>query len=279
MKAVLFDAVATLIRPWPSVGSVYARAGSPHGLHCPARSLDAAFGPAYRELYPLRFFGRSGLQTSEPRERRWWARVVALTFERAGCAAPPPAAVTAGLEAFARGDAWRPCAGALETLAALKAHGLKTAIVSNYDSRLHRVVEELGLGPFLDAVVVSSEAGWAKPSPRIYHAALAELGLAPGEALMVGDRPVEDVAGAAAAGLQALLYDPRGLAPGPGSIRDLRQVPGRIATGRCGGNRTGNPADPPPRLAAATVPAGARPSDGRGSGGLRRPSAPPRRSR
>ena len=45
---------------------------------------------------------------------------------------------------------------------------------------------------------------------------------------MVGDRPREDVAGATAAGLAALLYDPHGRAPGPGSVRDLRQVPRRL---------------------------------------------------
>jgi putative hydrolase of the HAD superfamily len=229
MKAVLFDAVGTLIRPWPSVGAVYARAGAAHRPRCPARALEAAFGPAYRELSPERFFGRSGLRTSEPRERRWWGRVVRRTFELAGCGAPQDASVAAGIEAFSRGAAWRPSAGAVETLRALKRQGLRLAIVSNYDARLHRVVEELGLAPFLEAVVVSSETGWAKPSPRIYAAALAALGVEPGEALMVGDRPREDVAGAAAAGLRALLYDPNGRHPGPASIRDLRQVPRRIA--------------------------------------------------
>jgi putative hydrolase of the HAD superfamily len=205
VRAVLFDAVATLIRPWPSVGSVYARAAAPHGPRCLARALESAFVSAYRELSPERFFGRSGLRTSEPRERRWWARVVVRTFESADFGTPPPAAVTAGLEAFSRGAAWRPCAGAVETLAALKARGIKLALVSNYDRRLHRVVEELGLRPFFDAVIVSSETGWAKPSRRIYRAALAALAVAPEEALMVGDRPREDAAGARAAGLRALL--------------------------------------------------------------------------
>jgi len=231
LKAVLFDAVDTLIRPWPSVGCVYSRAGVAHGQCCGARALEAAFRPAYRELFPERFFGRSGLQTSEPRERRWWARVVARTFERAGCGRPSRAVIAAGIAAFGRGAAWRSCAGASATLRSLRARGLKIALVSNYDARLHRVVAELGLAPFIDAVVVSAQAGWAKPSPRIYAAALAALGVAPGEALMIGDRPEEDVAGATAAGLKALLYDPGGRASGPGSIRDLRQVPGRLAGG------------------------------------------------
>jgi putative hydrolase of the HAD superfamily len=144
---------------------------------------------------------------------------------------PGTAVIAAGLEAFGGGDAWRPCVGAVETLRILKARGLKIALVSNFDGRLHRVVAELELKPFFDAVIVSSEAGWAKPSPRIYAAALDALGVEPGEALMVGDRPKEDVAGAKAAGLRALLYDPHGRAPGQGSIRDLRQIQGRTATG------------------------------------------------
>ena len=268
MKAVLFDAVETLIRPWPSVGSVYARAAAGHGLRCPARALQAAFHPAYTELFPERFFGSSGLQTSEPRERRWWARVVARTFERAGCGTPGAAVIAAGLAAFARGDAWRPCAGAVETLRTLKARSLKIALVSNFDGRLHRVVAEMELLSFFDAVIVSSETGWAKPSPRIYAAALAALGVEPGEALMVGDRPKEDVAGATQAGLKALLYDPRGRAPGPGSIRDLRQVPGRVTAFY-------NILKNPERVANAAAP----PCAGRESCGHRRPSAAPPRNR
>ena len=61
MRAVLFDAVGTLIRPWPAVGAVYARAAAAHRLRCPARALEAAFHPAYRELFPERFFGRPAL--------------------------------------------------------------------------------------------------------------------------------------------------------------------------------------------------------------------------
>ncbi|HWR98509.1 MAG TPA: HAD-IA family hydrolase, partial [Candidatus Methanoperedens sp.] len=189
MRAVLFDAVATLIRPWPSVGAVYARAVAPRGVSCGAKALTSAFPAAYRELSPQRFCGRSGLQTSERRERRWWEKVVTRTFERAGCGRPPRTAIAAAIESFSRGAAWRPCAGAVEALAALRAQGLKVAVVSNYDSRLHRVVVELGLRRFFDAVLVSSEVGWAKPSPRIFAAALAALRVAPAEALMVGDRP------------------------------------------------------------------------------------------
>lgn len=226
IRAVLFDAVGTLVRPWPSVGSIYARAAAAHGLRLPVRVLEAAFHAVYRELFPGRFFGPSRLQTSEARERAWWRRVVALSMERAGCARPPAAALDDAFAEFSRGRAWRLAPGAIETLGELGRRGVAVAIVSNYDARLHRVVDELGLAPRLAAVLASSEVGWAKPAPRIYRAALDRLGVAPGGALMVGDRRREDYEGARAAGLNAVLYDPRGTAGGSvPSIRDLRRVP------------------------------------------------------
>jgi len=156
--------------------------------------------------------------------------VVARTFERAGCGPAPRAVVAAAFAAFARGAAWRLLPGAAAAIAELRRRRVAVAIVSNYDARLHAVVRELGLAPRLAAVVVSSEAGWAKPHPRIYGAALAALGVAPAEALMVGDREREDLEGARSAGLRSLLYDPRGLRPGPDAVRDLRAVPARLAS-------------------------------------------------
>jgi putative hydrolase of the HAD superfamily len=57
--------------------------------------------------------------------------------------------------------------------------------------------------------VLSDEAGARKPARAIFEVALAQLGLDPLEALFVGDRSVDDVAGAAAVGMsttQALWF-------------------------------------------------------------------------
>jgi putative hydrolase of the HAD superfamily len=56
-------------------------------------------------------------------------------------------------------------------------------------------------------VVIGEELGASKPSPRAFHAAVAPFGMAPADALMVGDSPELDYAGALAAGLQARLLD------------------------------------------------------------------------
>jgi putative hydrolase of the HAD superfamily len=90
--------------------------------------------------------------------------------------------------------------GVVEALAALRARGLALAVVSNWDVSLHARLEQLGLRRYFDAVVSSAEAGAGKPDPRIFEAALAQLGVQPERALHVGDSG-EDAAGAKAAGL------------------------------------------------------------------------------
>jgi putative hydrolase of the HAD superfamily len=76
--------------------------------------------------------------------------------------------------------------------------------VSNFDHRLYGLLEDLRIRPLLDAVILPSDAGAAKPDPRIFQLALRRIGVSPGDALFVGDDPEEDLAGARAAGLTAV---------------------------------------------------------------------------
>ena len=97
-------------------------------------------------------------------------------------------------------------------LEALRELGLKLALVSNaFDPGwlLHRDLELMGLAERLDFSVFSSEIGRRKPDPAIFERALEALGVAPENALFVGDRLYEDVRGAAEVGMttvQALWF-------------------------------------------------------------------------
>jgi putative hydrolase of the HAD superfamily len=225
VRTVLFDAVGTLIRPYPSVGSVYSRAAAAHGVRCGARALDAHFRKAYRELMPERFAGGELLRTSESRERRWWKRAVARTFERAGCGPLPRGVVEAVFEAFAEAEAWRPYADALRVLERLGELGVRLGVVSNFDSRLHAVLEGLNLKGRFSSVIISSECGFAKPSPRIFRAALRDLGAAGEETLFVGDRLLQDYRGPRGAGIRACRLVRDGSRRGPHVIRSLERLP------------------------------------------------------
>jgi len=106
-------------------------------------------------------------------------------------------------------DVWTPAHALLGSahalLEALRTRGLRLAVVANSwpePARLtRRRIAELGVAERVDAVVLADELGWRKPDPRIFEAALGELGVAASEALHVGDRLDADVRGAAAAGL------------------------------------------------------------------------------
>jgi putative hydrolase of the HAD superfamily len=96
---------------------------------------------------------------------------------------------------------------AIPALGSLRERGLALVCVSNWDVSLTRVLERCGLGGLLDGVVTSAAVGAAKPATEIFAAALKLAGCEPAEALHVGDTPDEDLAGAAAAGIPALLID------------------------------------------------------------------------
>jgi putative hydrolase of the HAD superfamily len=98
--------------------------------------------------------------------------------------------------------AWEPARRLASTthalLEALRNRGLKLALVSNaFDPGwlLHRDLEQMGLTERVDFAVFSSEVGKRKPHPVIFRRALEALGVAPANALFVGDRLYEDIRG------------------------------------------------------------------------------------
>jgi len=87
---------------------------------------------------------------------------------------------------------------------------MATAVVSNWSDSLEVLLANLDLGPF-DAILSSATVRSEKPDPRIFELALERLGVAPEEALHVGDSHGNDVVGARLVGIEAVLVD-RGLA-------------------------------------------------------------------
>lgn len=114
---------------------------------------------------------------------------------------------------------------AAATLRELRGMGLKTICVSNWDISLDEVLERCGLAELLDGVVTSAAIGHRKPDPAVFQAALAIADCEAGEAIHVGDSAEEDVAGANAAGVRAVLID----RAGGGEISSLAELPGLIA--------------------------------------------------
>jgi putative hydrolase of the HAD superfamily len=117
---------------------------------------------------------------------------------------------------------------AAPALSTLRSRGLSIVVVSNWDHSLHERLAETGLAPLVDGAVASAELGHAKPDRAIFEHALALAGADAGSALHAGDAPEEDVAGALAAGLRAVLVardGPPPAAPEVPVIRSLAELP------------------------------------------------------
>lgn len=117
-----------------------------------------------------------------------------------------------------------------EALDAVRAKGVKVAIISNSEGMLDRLFAELGILRHFDLVVDSGKVGVEKPDPRIFRIALETYDVPPERALHLGDMFATDILGARAAGLRHALIDP--FAHYAGRHPDVPRVPGVVEIAR-----------------------------------------------
>jgi putative hydrolase of the HAD superfamily len=199
-RAVLLDAAETLFTTRGSVGEIYADVARRYGSQAEPEAIQAAFVRHFRGAGP----------TSVEDQKRWWKDIVYHVFSDVGMVENFDEFFDRVYDMFRGSQGWRLFPETVEVLERLKRMGLKIGIISNFDTRLYSVLEGLGIRHFFDAVITSSEAGYAKPSPQIFQAATHSLGVRPSEILVVGDSPHDDVEPAIRAGMPAVLIDRRG---------------------------------------------------------------------
>jgi phosphoglycolate phosphatase-like HAD superfamily hydrolase len=134
--------------------------------------------------------------------------------------------------------------GALETLTTLRARHL-LGICTNRDSDMGPVVNHFGLNELVDVILTAEHVDNPKPHPEMLLKAAAELGLAAGSLVYVGDTGV-DAQAAEAAGITFIRYDRAGRghcedASPAVTISDLRELP-RCLTALTGSERAAGPA-------------------------------------
>ncbi|MCP9776182.1 HAD-IA family hydrolase [Cyanobium sp. WAJ14-Wanaka] len=199
VAGLLLDAMGTLIGLRQSVGSTYAALAERHGIQVDAAAIDRVFPQVYGAAPPLAFPGL-GSEELAAAELAWWGDRIEEALGQ-----PVSGELKRELfEHFGEPEQWRTYPEVASQLEKWKGRGLKLAVVSNFDQRLHRLLEGLGLSQWLDAVVISSAAGAAKPDPAPLQQALKLLDLAADQVWHVGDSAA-DQAAAAAAGIRCVL--------------------------------------------------------------------------
>lgn len=197
-RALLLDAAGTLIETSEPVADSYARILARHGHKIRAAQLAPAFRAAFGQAGEPDYAGHPD---GESAERAWWHGVVT----RCVGGSITDAAFEDLFDHFANPAAWRVFPEVRDELQRFRVLGLRLVVVSNFDARLHPILEGLGLAPCFEAILTSSAARARKPSPAIFRHALVRLGLPAGQVVHVGDSPRADIEGARAAGIEAFL--------------------------------------------------------------------------
>jgi len=245
-RAVTFDATGTLFRV-PRLVEIYGEVLRRHGLEAAPDDLAGLLPRVWQELACSAEPARDRFASHPGGPRGWWRWYLERLCEHLGAPPPSPFAAAELYARFGRGDAYEVYPEVPAMLAELASMGVELAVVSNWDDRLPAVLDELGLGEHLSAVVFSAGVGVEKPHPGIFEHTLARLGRRPEEVLHVGDRVREDVEGALALGMEALRVSRPGrsrearpgegarqiVPPGDGGdVPDLSSLPELVAAAR-----------------------------------------------
>ena len=214
--AILLDALGTLVELQPPAPRLRARLAE-GGFEVSEERAAAGFAAEISYYLEHHLEGSDRQRLEDLRDRCATAMMGAL--ELPGLDHPTARRAMLGALEFT------PYPDALEGLAALRERGHRLVVVSNWDCSLPDWLGPTGLLELVDGVVTSAEAGAAKPDPAVFRKALELAGVDGAGAVHVGDSLDNDVAGARAMGIRAILVRREGEPPpGVETVRALTEV-------------------------------------------------------
>jgi len=204
LRAVLFDVDFTLARPGPELGpDGYVRAGERHGLRLEAARYEAARDAALVDLRR-----HPELEHDDEIWFRFTERIVRGMGGDADSAYDCAIEITRGWE---RHENFELYDDVPDALAALRAAGLGIGLISNSARDVREFARHHALD--VDVGISSFHHGRTKPHASIFRAVLDLLAVEPAEAVMVGDTIADDIEGARALGMEAILVDRQEIHP------------------------------------------------------------------
>jgi len=195
VRAVLFDAVGTLIYSDPPVAEVYYNAGCANGSALSIAEIKKRFGRALARHFIAE-------QTDEASERCRWSRVVAEVFSDID---DTNSLFEQLWHHFSDHRHWTVYDDIHDTWHQLEARGMPVAIASNFDRRLLGIASHLTPLDRAQSIFFSAQLGYTKPHRQFFRSIERALQLRPDQLLLVGDDPINDHWGATQAGWHSLL--------------------------------------------------------------------------
>ncbi|MGB5635946.1 MAG: HAD-IA family hydrolase [Waterburya sp.] len=204
-KVIFFDAMGTLFDLKSSVGEVYRQHALKYDVEVDEKLLNQAFMQSFKSAPPLAFI-TAELEVIKQQEFAWWRSVVAATFSQMGLLEKFSDFTDFFAEIylyFSTKDPWYIFPDTINSLKKWRDLGVQLGVISNFDSRLIKVLKILNLEQFFTSITISSVAGAAKPDENIFKIALDKHQIIAQQAWHIGDSLIEDYQGAKNAGISA----------------------------------------------------------------------------
>ncbi|KAF8806424.1 HAD-like protein [Phlegmacium glaucopus] len=212
IRLITFDALHTIITPRHPIHVQYSQVFAPFLGVLPPESIKNSFTKALKQV-------QAEHPSYDKGAKQWWSDVIRRTAIGAGASRHAldknlSDIVETLMVRFSSKEGYKAFDDAISTIRDLHdQQGIRTAIVSNGDNRIRKVLKDLSFPDSLQPVVLSEEEGIEKPSGRIFMKALelvngdlrTESTIRPEECLHIGDELICDYNGAVAAGFNALL--------------------------------------------------------------------------
>lgn len=227
LRAIFFDVGNTLIYAHPSVSEVCRQVLERAGHVRDLGAIDSLM-PLVDAYYEDRYRADDTFWTSEEETSSVWVGMYSMLCRELGIHEDAAVLARAVYDEFESADRWRLYDDVVPAFERARARGMRVGIISNWDSRLVRLMGDLGVAELLHTIVSSADVGLRKPDPRIFELACEHVGVHPTESAHVGDHVYADVLGASAAGMRAVLIDRHGTQAddGPAPIRSLDELEG-----------------------------------------------------
>ncbi len=192
MKSLIFfDAGGTLVYPARKIGEFYAEVGREFGQSFDPLRVNEGFKAGFRAFRPR------AVETipTNGDDRLWWRQVVlnSLEQERLTSDFDFDEFYETLYHRFENPEWWKLFPDVLPVLMELQARGTRLAVLSNWDARLHSILNGLGVGHFFEKRFISAEMGFEKPMPEIYRKACEAMKVELRDVCVVGDDEVNDL--------------------------------------------------------------------------------------
>ncbi|XP_047113132.1 rhythmically expressed gene 2 protein-like [Schistocerca piceifrons] len=201
-RLVTFDVIGTLLNFRAPPPTFYSEAASRFGIKAQPSDIASVFLSEYEKQSSLHpnFGQQTGIGW-----KKWWNQLVVEVLDKATNSQYSRTKYDSVAEylitAYKNGEQYNVADGAQDLLSYLQQTNTILGIISNYDERLHCVLNSLDLNKYFDFVLTSYEAGIEKPSTKIFEKALdlavkIDSHVSPTCALHIGDKIETDYKGA-----------------------------------------------------------------------------------